>query len=150
MPNPDSFEPSNAGEGPPTGRRIPEMVQPERDLVGEHFSLEPNPLVDAAMVGMRHDIARGLVDRQFEGRDAIFVDRRGKMTAKSAHEFARSAKFFEIAADLDLGTRDSKLCSSILSATQVRSSISRPDPEKVTVALRMASTNASDRVYRWS
>src|SRR3972149_5688282 len=84
-------------------------MQPERDLVGERFGLEANPLVGAAMVGMLHDIARGLVDRQLKGPDAIFVDRRGKMTTKSAHEFARSAKFFEIATDLDLGTRDSKL-----------------------------------------
>src|SRR3989304_3765052 len=89
--------------------RVPEMMQPERDLVGEAFGVEGDPLVGTAMVGMLHDIARGLVDRQLEGPDAIIVDRRGKMTAKSAHEFARSAKLFEIATELHLGTRESKL-----------------------------------------
>jgi hypothetical protein len=85
------------------------MMQPERDLVGKRFGLEADPLVGTAMVGMLHDIARGLVDRQLDGSDAIFVDRRGKMTAKSAHEFTRSAKLFEITMDLHLGTRETKL-----------------------------------------
>ena len=45
------------------------------------------------MIGVLHDVAGRLVDRQLERGGAILLERRaGKITAKSAHEFARLAE----------------------------------------------------------
>ena len=44
------------------------MMQPDRDLAGEGFGFQVNPLIGAAMVGVLHDIAAGLGDRQLRPR----------------------------------------------------------------------------------
>ncbi len=85
-------------------------MQSNRDPAGDDLGFQLNPLIGAAMVGVLHDVAGRLVDRQLEPGDVILIEQPFRHRATEVpDEFAGASEFLEVAPDLQLGVRQRRL-----------------------------------------
>ncbi len=83
------------------------MMQADGHTVWKRVGFERNVLIGTAMVGVLHDVAGGLVHGQLQRRDVVLVETaHGDHPAEVAHEHAGTAEIREIAAYLQLGSRE--------------------------------------------
>src|ERR1019366_8231507 len=82
------------------------MTQPNRDSVGKGFRLQMDLLVGSPVIGMLHDVAARLSDRQFNLPDGFFVELcTGKIAAEGADELAYAPKLPQVAMNLQIRVR---------------------------------------------
>src|SRR5579872_1600878 len=76
---------------------VSQVMQPDGDMAGKRVAIQTNHLVGTAVIGVLHNVDGGLVNRQFEGADAIELQRRtGSLAAEHANEFTHVAQLGRI------------------------------------------------------